>query len=632
LQPFCNGFVIFIIVKRIFLLLLSIAFAAAGYAQQSAPSYIDVIKKFCSTYEASEEYENYTSFAKKKKGWYVLQVNKIQSDRTLEERLFYSFSENKYLDLGKYYTKAGDVDMEKQLERFLNNGGGTSDWYGFERIAYYGYNGWYIDMIKDFGSQKDLSDTMHDALGRAYINLANSYLWYQSGGMYPEYDTLHRKLDRLEYPTAQRIGKVKEAVDNAIVQFDKLNSINPSYNTIVGNSSLKLFNEYMHGYNQMIMCGNDELARQYIEKAPLPEPYILQAKNYLNSCEPNAILFSYGDNDTYQLWYVQEKYDFRKDVLVINNSLLGLPVYIDMFKRKKMLSLSIPDSFLRYPENDVIYFSKDKKTGDVKKTVSLNEFLKIIYTKRYPSSHTETGTYPTYPYSSASLTFRVYSKNAPGTGVQKTISFDLSENYYFMNDIAVFDIVFNNVANRPVYFTSTQNPFEKNLMQKGIVYKLILANLAPSVKNETEAKGLEKFIAEKYTPVLSNDTDLVSFDGDNTFFTLYYSIFRYYLEKKDTINFKKWLYKLDAACPKINATQINMARSLVYYFIEAGDTGKGLAIAKQYAQWLNRVYSDPGSLTGYYSQESYTGELTKLRDYLASKDLNLPLLDSLLKE
>jgi hypothetical protein len=592
------------------------------------PLYIDVITKFCNSYRPLEDAENYTCFAKKKKGWYVMQVNQLQSNRTLEEKLFYSSLENKYLNLGKYYTTPEDVDIDTQLARFLSNG---SDWYNFERSPYYGYNGWYLDVIKDFDSHKDLTDTLHDVVGRAYTDLSSSFLWFQSGGMYPEYDTLHRKLDRLEYPSAIRITKTKEAVDNAILHFEKLKSINTVYKTIVGNSTLKLFNEHMHGYNQMVLCGNDELAMQYINRASLPEPYIIQAKNYLNSCEPNAILFTYGDNDTYQLWYAQEKYNYRKDVLVINNSLLGMPVYIDMFKRKKLLTLSIPDSFLKYPENDVAYFLKDENTAVTKKIIPLSQFLKIIYSKKHSNSGILTGSYPTYSYSGASLTFKVYSKNKPDSGIQKTISFNLNASYYLINDIAVFDIVLNNIR-RPVYFTSTQNPFAKNILQKGIVYKLMLQNLSATAQSEFEVKGLEKFITETYVPVLSNDSDLVSFDGDDTFFSIYYTIFNYYLEKKDTLNFKKWLYKLDTACPKINDAQINSARSLVYYFTEAGDKDKALAIAKHYAQWFNHAYTNPRELTGYFSYEYYMGELNKLKDYLASKNLSLRLLNDLLKE
>ena len=148
-------------------------------------------------------------------------------------------------------------------------------------------------------------------------------------------------------------------------------------------------------------------------------------------------------------------------------------------------------------------------------------------------------------------------------------------------------------------------------MQKGIVYKLIAEDINEPLQNTTEVKGLEKFINEKYIPILSNETGITSFDGDNTFFGLYYSIFNYYLGKRDTVTFKKWLYKLDATCPKINSTQIPVARMLAYYFIEAGDIKKGLGITNLYAQWLNNAYTKPGSLTGYYSKEKYIDELTK---------------------
>jgi tetratricopeptide (TPR) repeat protein len=326
--------------------------------------------------------------------------------------------------------------------------------------------------------------------------------------------------------------------------------------------------------------------------------------NLLQSCAPNAVLFTNGDNDTFPLWYLQDVEGVRRDVKIVNLSLLNTDWYIDQLKN-----------------------SDPYKVGTVRIRLTeqqIKDVRPIEWTARKVSIPLPK------PTGSETFSDMIQQYNLRDTSLfkQGDISWTMNPTLTYGNikairvqDLLVREIVEANNWQRPIYFAVTCSEDSKiglsdYLRMEGMAFRLVPEKrgsndefIEPTIlkKNLTEVVGYSKNYQPGFKFRGLNDPKVFLDDNQQRMVQNYRNAFLrltiYYLSSNQKDQAIKTLDQMEEKLP--NAL-IPMDYGLLYeistLYQRAGAQDKYLKLAKEVERLAKtQMEKNPNDVQSYYN-------------------------------
>ncbi len=212
------------------------------------------------------------------------------------------------------------------------------------------------------------------------------------------------------------------------------------------------------------------------------------AYNALNSCEQNAVIFTYGDNDTFPLWYAQEVEGIRTDVRVSNLSYLRADWYVEQMQRKAYESDPLPSSMVksqyvtgtrdvvlatdRIPYPLHVKQAMEFVLSDKPETKVNSPFERNAKADYFPSKNLF------LPVDKALVAKYNVVRPEKMNEVLDTMFWKIPSNYLMKDGLFLMDLMASNNWERPIYFaitvsSETYQNLDKFFQLEGLAYRIV---------------------------------------------------------------------------------------------------------------------------------------------------------------
>jgi hypothetical protein len=329
--------------------------------------------------------------------------------------------------------------------------------------------------------------------------------------------------------------------------------------------------------------------------------------NYLNSCDENAVLYTFGDNDTFPLWYNQEVEGVRRDVKVANSMYLSSDWYYMQMMRKSYEAP--PLATTATPAKIIGETRAYMPVEELRPNLYINQALQIAFDdngrKFRGSSGIELSIFP-----SRNLILPINKEQVIAQGLALDTSsivpylhFKVSGNSIGKNSLAALDFAANNFMKRPIYYGSSGNEPEfimgvdGNLRQEGLARKLVPENIAGTPVNIDKTLDL---LVNRFRYRGINDSTVYMDETARRIVSHYRSAFFRLAEilkaKNDKEKMKQLMEKYHEAIPEMDIVNIHhtpywgVANPVVDYYFYSELNEYGISLSQRLINEYGKEY------------------------------------------